>query len=237
MNDPMIYQIDPRSLISYRAQRLSQGIKASTLNHDIFALSGVFKAMAEASEFHGENPVASLTPLKEAQIEMSYLTTDEISKLLEIAKGDYYRIAVLCLATGARWGEAYDLKGENIVHNSVMFSHTKNGERRVVPISPDIAGIVKTRESGKLFQVSYKTFRRLVKEAKPNLPIGQAVHALRHTFGTHFMMKGGNILALQRILGHSDISQTMTYAHFSPSYLVEATSYNPLTRVFTFRPQ
>ena len=237
MGDPMLYQIDSRCLVDYRAHRLQEGVKASTINHDLFALSGIFKSMANIDEYHGENPVALLEPLKEVRSEMSYLTSKEIETLLSQLKGDYYRIAVLCLATGARWGEAYGLKAENIVHNNVMFSHTKNGDKRVVPISSDIAEIVKTHESGQLFRVSYSRFRKMMKEAKPNLPDGQAAHALRHTFATHFMMKGGNIITLQRILGHSDVSQTMTYAHFSPDYLAEAVSFNPLSSVSTLRPQ
>lgn len=237
MEDPMLYQIDSRCLINYRAYRLGEGIKASTINHDLFALSGVFKSMAEIDEYHGENPVSSLAPLKEVRSEMSYLTTDEIDHFLAQLKGDYYRIAVLCLATGARWGEAYGLKAENIVHNNVMFSHTKNGDKRVVPISQEVADIIKTRESGRLFRVSYSRFRKMIKEAKPNLPDGQAAHALRHTFATHFMIKGGNIITLQRILGHSDVSQTMTYAHFAPDFLADAVSLNPLTSVSTLRPQ
>ncbi|MDU6683049.1 MAG: tyrosine-type recombinase/integrase [Enterobacteriaceae bacterium] len=114
------------------------------------------------------------------------------------------------------------MKAENIVGNKVVFTLTKNGERRVVPISDDIVKIVSGRESGKLFRVSYSRFRRLMKLAKPNLPDGQAAHAMRHTFATHFMMKGGNFIALQRIPGHSDILQTMTYAHFASDYLQDA---------------
>ena len=236
MGDPMIFQIDGRCIIDYRAYRLEQGVKASTINHDLFALSGLFKAMAEIDEFHGENPITAIPALKEQKTEMSYLTELEVEKLLSLCSGDYYRIAVLLLATGARWGEAYQLKAENIVGNKVMFTLTKNGDRRVVPISDDIAQVVKSRGSGRLFRVSYKTFRLRMKEAKPNLPDGQAAHALRHTFATHFMMKGGNIIALQRILGHSDISQTMTYAHFAPDYLLDAVAYNPLSGMSTLRP-
>lgn len=75
-----------------------------------------------------------------------------------------------------------------------------------------------------------------MKEAKPNLPDGQAAHVLRHTFATRFMMEGGNIIALQRILGHADISQTMVYAHFAPGYLLNAVSYNPLSGMSTWCP-
>ncbi len=236
MGDPMIYQIDGRCLIEYRAYRLGQGIKASTINHDLFALSGMFKAMAEIDEFHGDNPVEAISALKEPKTEMSYFTESEVKRLLSLCTGDYFRIAVLLLATGARWGEAYQLKAENIVGDRVIFTLTKNGERRVVPISEEVVNIVRHRESGRLFRVSYKTFRLKMKEAKPNLPDGQAAHALRHTFATHFMMKGGNIIALQRILGHADISQTMTYAHFAPDYLLDAVNYNPLVGMSTLCP-
>ena len=50
-------------------------------------------------------------------------------------------------------------------------------------------------------------------------PIGRAWHALRHTFASHYIMQGGNILALQKILGHSDIKMTMIYAHLAPEFL------------------
>src|SRR6185369_2111423 len=46
-------------------------------------------------------------------------------------------------------------------------------------------------------------------------------HALRHTFASHYIMAGGNILALQKILGHQDIKMTLLYAHLAPDYLGE----------------
>ncbi len=46
-------------------------------------------------------------------------------------------------------------------------------------------------------------------------------HALRHTFASHFVMSGGNILSLQKILGHSDIKMTLVYAHLAPNFLEE----------------
>jgi site-specific recombinase XerD len=46
-------------------------------------------------------------------------------------------------------------------------------------------------------------------------------HCLRHTFASHFVMAGGNILTLQKILGHSDVKMTMSYAHLAPGFLVE----------------
>ncbi|EGL8524026.1 tyrosine-type recombinase/integrase [Salmonella enterica] len=237
MGDPMLYQINTRCLIDYRGYRLKRGIKATTINHDLSVFSSMLKSMAEIDEFYHENPVALINPLREEKTDMTYLALEEIERLLEICSGDYYRIAVLLLATGARWGEAYALKAENIIGNRIVFTLTKNGKRRVVPVSDDVIDVIRGRDTGRLFKVSYSTFRRLMKEAKPNLPDGQAAHALRHTFATHFMMKGGNIVALQRILGHADISQTMVYAHFAQDYLQDAVNYNPLNGMSTIRPQ
>ena len=47
-------------------------------------------------------------------------------------------------------------------------------------------------------------------------------HDLRHTFASHFMMRGGNLFDLKELLGHSDIKTTMIYAHLSPNHLKEA---------------
>lgn len=58
---------------------------------------------------------------------------------------------------------------------------------------------------------------------------GQLTHILRHTFAAHFMMSGGNILALQKILGHHDIKMTIRcYAHLAPDHLETALRFNPL---------
>lgn len=44
-------------------------------------------------------------------------------------------------------------------------------------------------------------------------------HDLRHTFASHFMMNGGNIYTLQKLLGHKDIQTTMIYAHLDKDFL------------------
>jgi integrase len=48
---------------------------------------------------------------------------------------------------------------------------------------------------------------------------GRPWHMLRHTFASHFMMSGGNILSLQRLLGHSTLTMTMIYAHLAPDFM------------------
>jgi integrase len=54
-------------------------------------------------------------------------------------------------------------------------------------------------------------------------------HDCRHDFASWFMMRGGRLTALQKILGHQDIKLTLRYAHLSPGHLrleMERTSRN-----------
>ncbi|HMI82580.1 MAG TPA: tyrosine-type recombinase/integrase [Polyangiaceae bacterium] len=41
-------------------------------------------------------------------------------------------------------------------------------------------------------------------------------HSLRHSFASQWVMRGGDIFKLQRILGHQSIAMTMRYAHLAP---------------------
>lgn len=54
------------------------------------------------------------------------------------------------------------------------------------------------------------------------------IKELRHTFVSHFMMNGGDILTLQKVLGHSDLKMTLRYSHLSPDYLTKVLELNPL---------
>ncbi|RXW26262.1 hypothetical protein DM877_25400 [Enterobacter cloacae] len=64
---------------------------------------------------------------------------------------------------------------------------------------------------------------------------GQKTHVLRHTFASHFMINGGNILVFKRILGHSNIRETMRYAHFGPEHLEEVVALNSLNNIEKFK--
>lgn len=230
-------QLTKKAIIDYRVTQMNEGLKPSSVNRHIAILSGMFTKLVDADEYHGSNPLHEVKRLKEAQTEMAFLSTDEIEKLLSRLEGDELNVALICLATGGRWGEVSGLKAEHIIQQVVTFMKTKNGKRRSVPISVELAERIKTKNSGPLFKAKYSTVRRLLKEIKPDLPDGQAVHVMRHTFATHFIMNGGNIITLQRILGHSNIQQTMIYAHFAPDFLQDAVALNPLSKMSRMCPQ
>lgn len=105
----------------------------------------------------------------------------------------------------------------------------KGNRYRTAPISKEFYdSLPKPEKLGRYFKSCYSAFRKVVEHAELNLPDGQLSHVLRHTFTSHFMKNGGNILVLKDILGHTDIKMTMRYAHLAPDNLGEAVQLNPL---------
>ena len=228
IGDMPITKLTKRMIMEHRSQRLKSGISAATINRDMYRFSGMISALIKLEEYNGQNPFTGLPPLAEKNPSMTFLDLAEITKLLEALTGDDRLIALLSLSTGGRWGEISTLKANQIVNARVTFLETKNGSKRTVPISPELEKEVKENASSALFKVDYEKFCIKLRQVKPDLPRGQATHVLRHTFASHFMMNGGNIIALQQILGHANITQTMAYAHLAPDYLQNAVLMNPL---------
>jgi len=62
--------------------------------------------------------------------------------------------------------------------------------------------------------------RRLFSEALKGSGIASfRFHDLRHTFASHYVMAGGDLLTLSRILGHTTTAMTQRYAHLASDYL------------------
>lgn len=68
-----------------------------------------------------------------------------------------------------------------------------------MPISERLQKLL-PKKRGTLFSPAYEGFKAALNRAGIELPKGQRTHVLRHTFASHFMMRGGNILVLQRYL-------------------------------------
>lgn len=222
----------------YRTQRLKTCTPA-TVNHEHRYLKAVFNELIRFGVWHEANPLGLLRQLKVDETERAFLSLDDCRLVLKecaaSTNSHTLPVAQLCLATGARWDEAESLHRTSVGHGQVRFERTKNGKARSVPITPDLEQLILQRGypgTGRLFRPCRSAFRKAYERTGLHTP-GQLTHILRHTFASHYMMQGGNILTLQRILGHGDIKMTMRYSHLSPDHFVSVLSLSPLALIAT----
>lgn len=239
IGDPLADRFTVNMFADYRTKRLAAGITANNLNREHAYLRSVFNELSRLGQWKKPNPLAKLRQFKIQEQELTYLSAEQIAKLLEALKQarnpHVLLISKICLSTGARWGEAEDLKRSQLHDCLIQFAQTKSGKVRAVPISDELDAELrehfKKHGTGeRFFAYAESAFKEAIERADIELPLGQMTHALRHTFASHFIMNGGNILTLQRILGHATLTMTMRYAHLSPDHLEEAKRLNPLAK-------
>lgn len=231
--DRQVSKIKPFHYLKFRNMRLADGISSNTCNHDLAYLKAVFNNL-NRSGFLSVNPFKDISQLHVDEPVLTYLTTYQIKRLLVCCRNSRNESLLPCvllaLRTGGRWSEVEGLKVSQVHSASVTFVKTKNGKNRTVPVDASFISYLKSRPmlNGNVFANCYSAFSTAVSKSGIELPSGQLTHVLRHTYASHFMMKGGDILTLQRVLGHSDIKLTMRYAHLSSDHLKEAVKYAPI---------
>lgn len=238
LGNPLACYFDKAMFASYRQRRLDgewnpkgkRKLSKATVNREQSYLHAVFAELKRLGEWQNDNPLEGIRHFKETEQELAFLYQDEITRLLtacdQSANKDLGIVVRICLATGARWSEAEKLRFSQVLPGRITFAHTKSKKNRTVPISKALQQLLPTKR-GILFSPCYESFKSALQRAAITLPQGQRTHVLRHTFASYFMMRGGNILVLQQILGHSTIMMTMRYAHFAPDHLDAAIALNP----------
>lgn len=232
LGDPLSTDFTAVTWSRYRVERLKSS-KQSSINVEQTYTCSVFTKLTELGHYQGLNPLAGIKLFKRDQTELSFLSFPQIDQLLaEVAKSGnpYLSIIVrLALATGARWAEVERLRRSQILTDRLVFTQTKNGRNRTVPVDPALIreALAVSLPTERIFSNSRGAFESCYTRCGFNTP-GQLTHILRHTFASHFVMAGGDLRTLRDILGHADIKMTMRYAHLAPEHLDKALALNPL---------
>ncbi len=186
-----------------------------------------------------ENPWEIRPPSAPRRLE--YLSRPEVTALLAAVDTDRDVVAIavrLAVFAGLRVSEVWGLRwrcvdldrGVLTIRSGYRDRPTKNRSERTVPLAEQLRdALVEWRRccpSAELVCPSTwgtaKTkrldIRRLYRKA--GLPIPSAPwHVLRHTFASHFLMSGGSMLTLSRLLGHTSLAVTMVYSHLSDAHV------------------
>ena len=240
MDNPLATNFTAKQFTTYRQKRIDgeiyrtdriKTVAPRTMNLELTYFKAMFNELIRLGEWQHKNPLELVRSFKTDEQEMAYLSKEQIQSLLnscqQSSATDLPIIVKICLATGARWSEAESLKSAQVKDGKITYINTKGKRNRTIPISDELFQQIPNK-NGQLFTACYSAFRSALDRTGIELPDRQLTHVLRHTFASHFMMNGGNILVLQKILGHTDIKMTMRYAHFAPDHFEDAVRLNPL---------
>ena len=231
--------LTPEQFLNYRYDCMfgHKPITAKTFNNRQTYLAAMYQTLRKLKVIDYDCPISEVVQVKIHEKQLSYLSHGQIETLFSELKAcrnkSVWWIAQVCIRTGARWGEAEQLKRKQLHNGRITFEFTKSKKVRTVPLAPDfyteLIDFARTKNpEDRIFKDAMTAFNRVVAKSDLVFPKGQMTHILRHSFASYFIINGGNILTLQRILGHSDIKMTMRYAHLSPNHLNDAVSLNPL---------
>lgn len=174
------------------------------------------------------------------------LNGDEVKGLLKACKLLKHRLIIgLCYGCGLRCGEVRNLRvaDTDIVRGMVHIKQGKGSKDRCLPLGKMLCRGIAQYISAEhprtwLFEgvdgeaMSQRGTQWVVGEAVKRAGIRKEVHThtLRHSYATHLLEQGVNILTIQELLGHAQIETTMVYLHIAkPS---PQTVFNPLDTLY-----
>lgn len=175
------------------------------------------------------------------------LNKAELKKLFVAPTLLKHRILLMLIySAGLRSSELINLKIADIdfERSSIHIRRSKYNKDRIVPLSLYMAvGLQKYLAleqpltwlfNGKLLGSTYssKAIARVMREAVKEAGIAKSVtvHSLRHSFATHLIEDGLNIITVKDLLGHSKIETTMVYLHIAQCPLIQA--HSPLDTLY-----
>ncbi len=200
-----------------------------------------FCAFAQSKGYIPRNPLRDLKKFKENNTSegIRHLSVDECLRLINSTPKTKPLWATY-IYTGMRQGEMIALTWSEVDFENKLIkirrsraSSTKSNKERIIGINPQLEPILRAlKEESKsryLFpapngEMRKSDFRASFKTALQNAQIKGKVteHNLRHTCASLLSKAGVEVVEIQRILGHSDISITLRYIHYTVQDLQES---------------
>ena len=178
--------------------------------------------------------VRKVKPVRENNKRLRFLSVEECSRLLAECTPGVREMVVFALNTGCRRGEIFDLKWQHVdlKHGHIRIADSKNGEARDIPVNSTLSallrGLVRHLDSPYVFVnpetvTRYQDIKHSFATACQKAGLDDFhFHDLRHTFASHLVMNGVDLLKVSRLLGHKTLTMTLRYAHLAPDHLKKA---------------
>ena len=213
----------------------------SSFKHMVYGLRYYFRLL-------GMNKKAIALPSLKGDTKLPViLNRSELKELFSVPKLLKQRVVLaLIYSAGLRGQEVINLKIQDVDFErmTIHIRQSKYKKDRVVPLSPAMAkGLKKYIKAenphiwlfnGKLPGSKYSTrgLSWVMRENLKKTSIKKEVnlHSLRHSYATHLLEEGLNIVTLKELLGHAEITTTMIYLHVAQCQHVKP--HSPFDRLY-----
>ncbi|MDR1391161.1 MAG: site-specific tyrosine recombinase XerD [Holosporales bacterium] len=246
-----VSKIDIQNYIEYLR---SQNSKQSSIMRSISALRQFFAFLID-DKIISENPMLNIKLKSKNKPIPKTLSEKEIELLLSYfdSKTDARLEAMLHILYGAglRVSELVSLTMDSIVQDEdskryVLLVRGKGDKERVVPLNELAVAAIKNYLTTKIERPKFSKyvfpsnskkghltrqgFAKLLKKmaVEIGIPISKiSPHVIRHAFATHLLSHGADLMSIQKLLGHKDISTTQIYTHISNEKIKQLVEKNP----------
>lgn len=235
---------------AWMADRRASGLSARSLARELSAVKSFMGWLADHEAVEPVAALATRGPKYRRKLPRP-LTADGARAVLSdigayqptewIAARDT-AVVTLLYALGLRISEALSLTGADVPLPTSLRIKGKGGKERLVPVLPAAASALAQYVRLCPFDLTSPSARaaplfrgarggdlnpRLIQKAmeqvrhRLGLPATATPHALRHSFATHLLSAGGDLRAIQELLGHASLSTTQTYTAIDAARLME----------------
>lgn len=213
----------------------------SSFKHAVYGLRYYFRMIGQTKR------AIALPSIKQDSKLPIILNYSELKQLFSAPTLLKHRIVLtLIYSAGLRSQELINLKLSDIdfERKTIHIRQSKYKKDRIVPLSDVMAiGLRKYidvekphvwlfngKEPDGRFSVSGLNWVMRESLKKTNITKSVSLHTLRHSYATHLLEQGVNIVTLKELLGHADITTTMIYLHVAQCDVQKA--HSPLDTLY-----
>ena len=220
-------RLEPEHLRAYQQHLIARQVSWSTFNQAVCALRFLYQQTLGRPQAIRHLPFA-----KRPRTVPTVLSPEEVVRFLEAAlPGRDRTLLDVIYSCGLRLKEVLGLEVRDI-DSARMVLHIRQGKgqkERLMPLSPRLLGVLRDywrahRPATWLFPgikatlpLTDGTVQRICKRTARRAGLSKRIspHTLRHSFATHLLEAGVDLLSVQALLGHSHFNTTAKYLHIS----------------------
>jgi integrase/recombinase XerD len=259
-------QLAPKDILDYvEYLRRERHNGAAAVNRQVTILKCFYRALVAMGYLEPrENPLANFPKIKAARKKLPvFLSEDEVCRLVATPRTDTVMglrdraLLTILYATGIRASECAGLTEADVnLDDSTIRVMGKGGNERCIPLNKEVVVVLRQYQLARGIMARREPFfrsrggRGLSRNAiyervhlygrKALIPKVLSPHRLRHTFATHLVKAGENLVTIRDLLGHRCLSSTQIYLHTTAEDLRSAAMRHPvehlINRIADFLP-